>query len=498
MPEIFGADIGNGFCYISLADDSKKPVSVMPEEFKNSGMPSMAYIDNDGSILLRNIRNKIAKHPERGVTAVKTRLDEEKVTVNGVTYSPAEVYAAVVREAVSAANKTLSISNRSPVYELVLAYPSAYHDDPKLIGRLRQAVESVSVDGHKLEVKGMIPEPAAVALDYLHYMRYEADEEIRIKDKETTVLVYDLGHGSFDTAIVRAKDVDENSDEEPYEVLPMKGGIPKCGGHNFNEIIRDMYVDTLIDEHEYTPNDFNKSRLYTLAESAKHELSDSEESTQIYVLPNGTAVEFSVTRDEFYENSEHLIDETIEETEKLIAYAKENNITVDSILLSGGASQMPAIKSRIEEVFPEFKDKVLLYKPHTAVSFGAARYAADIKVAQFTNKQYGYRNPQGDVTILIDANAKLPYKSKPVTVLPASSHFKLWIYVPENIHSNTGEFPFDVPFNDCRNLVILSFDGVTPNEPCEITLTVTEEFGIIAECTMKSGKIVRRSTFNCE
>jgi molecular chaperone DnaK (HSP70) len=96
---------------------------------------------------------------------------------------------------------------------------------------MQSAIEQIEIDGQKIHVAGRLPEPAAVAIDYLHYIQHIVPEEQRIKADQFTVLVNDLGYGTFDTAVVTA-----SSKDQPY-VLHAKDGLPEVGGKNFDEVI---------------------------------------------------------------------------------------------------------------------------------------------------------------------------------------------------------------------------------------------------------------------
>lgn len=213
----FGVDIGNGFGYCSLlSDESRDPDILLGDAFRREGLPTDAYVDQDGKILVQEISSMLRRHPGRGVHAIKRHLAAgETITLweHGTSFevSADRVYQAIVQELLGIANRERRTMRQEPVYRLVLTYPVEFKDNKKLLARMKRSVEGIKLEGGaRYQVAGMLPEPAAVAFDYLYYMRHLAVENRLGSGDRFTVVVYDLGHGTFDTALVSAED---NSDK---------------------------------------------------------------------------------------------------------------------------------------------------------------------------------------------------------------------------------------------------------------------------------------------
>lgn len=519
MTTVLGADIGNGYCYISILDENKRVMSLMPDKFANIGMPSTVYINDDGDICIVNtekIRAMQYRHPERVVHAVKTRLHESSITIpNGaapISVSPADIYAEIVKEAVSNANYVLRQNHMKPVYQISLAYPAAYHDDSDLIERLRKAVERVELDGQHLTVVGMLPEPTAIALDYLWFMQHESDHaEI---GSNRTVLVYDLGHGSFDAALVTTKDVQREGDV-PYDVL-RKNGIEELGGYYFDNDLTELLREKMRAQG-YSVD--NEQILRETAVRIKENLSLHPEVTEL-ISTGGEIIELTVTRQEFEELLMPRLADSFSVVESMLQYAESENTVPDEIIISGGSANIPMIGRCLEELFPAYRGRVILHKPHAAVSAGAARYADGIAalnetshsnaetetptssgsgntiLQQRTSYPYGVRLPSlqqmnGDVRFIVPADAVLPFVSEEVTMIPASDRLRVRLVrptLPELKEEMDGFY----------HLMDLIFDGVEAGKPCSIGLEITEQYGIIAFCRKPDGAILRKGSYNTE
>ena len=255
---ILGCDVGNGFGYVSLLQQQAgDPLPLLPSKYQLSdlGMPTTAYVTPpDGAPIVVFEKGKAAekryqKDPKQLVRAVKTRLKEGSIALPEVeTPVPvAQLYGAIARDLVTLAEEELKNKGIDPIYDLVFTFPAAFADDAATLEQMQQAIEAVELDGHPLRVRGRLPEPAAVAIDYLHYMQYIAPEDIRLKEDRFTVLVYDLGHGTFDTAVVTAQ-----SKGSLYR-LHAKNGLPEVGGKDFDRLLYEEFCRQLLEQHAYTP-----------------------------------------------------------------------------------------------------------------------------------------------------------------------------------------------------------------------------------------------------
>ena len=369
---VYGVDVGNGYGKISLLRSMREePVFLLPESLR-AGMPSTAYISPaDGSIQVYGARNKAST---RAIRAVKTLLNEEFIERKDKTQTyrvkPGAVYAAIARDLVQLANQERKKRGEEPVYRLILTYPASLRNSTKLLTLLKESVEAVELDGRKLQVCGMISEPAAVAVDYHYYVRYLAEEPNRAP--MYTVLVYDLGHGTFDAAVVTAY----TDGEKDCEVF-CQDGDPEVGGRKFDELLYNALV-AQIQQQAGENAGFNRESLRNLAVEMKHELSLPDKKFVERDFPvEEEELLLRVTREEFETLIAAQINRTLEVVQNLLEEAKAEGISVDAIILSGGGAKIPMISRALLEL-TENTIPVTVYRPSEGVTFGAARYAHDL------------------------------------------------------------------------------------------------------------------------
>ena len=239
---VLGCDIGNGYGYVSvLLNEKEDPIPLFPNKYglKGFGMPTAAYVTpphgkeivvfKDGKASEKLYRSK----PEQMVRAIKTRFKEKSIVVPGIEQpvNVGSVYSAITRDLIDLAEEELKNLSIEPIYDVVFTFPATFADNTDLLDMMQKSIEKNTINGNRINVLGRLPEPAAVAIDYLHYMQHIAPKEVRISEKKFTVLVYDLGHGTFDTAVVTAQ-----SEGTPY-VLHSKAGLPEIGGKDFDEVM---------------------------------------------------------------------------------------------------------------------------------------------------------------------------------------------------------------------------------------------------------------------
>lgn len=534
---VLGCDIGNGFGYTSLlANANEDPMPMFPGKYNLSsiGMPTATYIaPPDGKELVTFKDGKPAEFlyksmPSQIVRAIKTRFKEGTIAVPGVS-EPVDVgsiYSAIVRDLLALAQEELKNKGMKPIYDIVFTFPAAFSDHTALLEMMQQSIEKVTLDGNPVHVVGRLPEPAAVAIDYLHYMQHIAPEEIRISSNNFTVLVYDLGHGTFDTAVVTAQ-----SEGTPYK-LHSKDGLPEVGGKNFDEILYQELLAGLKEQYGYTPqNERQRDIIRQEAVKAKIALTDSESYTAS-VLIEGDFCDVEITRERFENLTQHLLFQTLELVQNVLDEATSNGIKIDGIVLSGGASKMPMIKKGLEQLV-EGEYPIVLYRPSEAVSFGAARFAHGIAekpvsgseptpvpepttdkdhkgkthkpktpkptpqnqvMEQLTDCCYGIWLPseeklEGEVKFVIPCGKTRPATSEKVTVYSESARVTIKIYRSKEKNKAIETSAID----ECVSMLWVPFD-VTPGSKCEISVTVMENYGVEVKLRTDDGQVYKKST----
>ena len=477
---IFGVDVGNGYGKVSVLQKvNADPINLLPDSLL-AGMPSTAYVAPNGEIAVYGARQK---RPSRAVEAVKTKLCDSFIVLEetkGQPYqvSPCDVYAAIARDLMILANE----KRCKPSYKLVLTYPASFKDRPDLLGKLKSSVESIKLDGHNLTVSGMISEPAAVAIDYLYYMRYLASEPI--KAEKYTVLVYDLGHGTFDTAVVTAF-----TDSKKECELHCQNGDGEIGGKKFDDLLYAELADQ-VRRQAGEKASFDREALRKLAVEIKHDLSNRDISEQVFFAgEDDDEILLKYTRQEFNQLIQPQLMRTMELVEATREEAAAKGITIDAIVLSGGSSNIPVIRETLCEVV-ENRLPVKVYRPNFGVTFGAARYAYDMALKQYVERSSGLRY-DGEVHFLLNENAVLPCTSEKLDFVSASSG-RTNIYLRRARTSMPGASK--AQNSDCVDILQVPME-LPPDQSCSIRLRMDTNRCIYVDCTLPDGKVITKSTF---
>ena len=521
---VLGCDIGNGYGYVSLLmNENEDPISLFPKKYglTGIGMPTAAYVTPpDGKEIVVFKNGKTAESiykskPAQMVRAIKTRFKEKNINIPNIDkpVETGEIYSAITRDLIYLAEEELKNKSIEPVYDIVFTFPAAFADNVSFLEMMQKNIEKIKINGNKINVLGRLPEPAAVAIDYLHYMQHIAPKDIRIKDKKFTVLVYDLGHGTFDTAVVTAQ-----SEGTPY-VLHSKAGLPEIGGKNFDEILYQELINVLEEQYGYIPkNERDREFIRDEAIKAKIELSKSTNEIASASVFNGNGYyEVEITKERFEELTEHLLIQTLELVQEVLNESSSAGINIDAIVLSGGASQMPMVLNGLKELV-EDEYPVALYRPSEAVSFGAARFAYGISttksksdskskptsdhlsektnqiMAQLTDCCYGLWMPsedklEGEVEFMIQSGKSRPFTSDKVEFFTASPRLVLKLYRSKEKNKDLKSGKIE----ECDSILWVPFD-VIPGKKYEVSITVLENYSIEVELCAETGEIVKKTT----
>lgn len=526
--EAFGCDIGNGFGSIAELFDPAKDSQLMLTSAKDLnpkvGMPTDAYVTPpdakpiwvydplEGSAR----RRQILRDPANSVRAIKTQLRQDHLNLPGVNVpvSPYDVYGAVARDLVRLGNQQRISDGRSPIYDLVFTYPAAftqYPDEVTVLNRMQESIENVTLDNHHLKVIGRLPEPAAAAIDYLHYLQDNAPDKKSDLD-EFTVLVFDLGHGTFDLSVVTAR-----SKGEPYQVWANSGLPEDCGGRDFTRRLYDEAVDLLLQEDYKLQNAHDEEMLLREVEDAKHTLSDAEEAAIEHLkIGEGTYASMTITRSRFEELTQDMLASMLIKVQDMLDEQSASGRKVDAVILVGGGCHMPMIQNGLKQLLGDSMP-VYKFRPSTAVSFGAARYAysLDHPIPDPTknNNECGEtRTPQegqpfvefhAECTygVLDENSSSLAGEIRQLipkgTVLPASASLPGVFYTSGGYKScrilrlRNGQQLSTDPTN-WEDIVWLHFD--IPNDHYQFSITVEKDRNITVALKGSNGTTYTRST----
>lgn len=358
MPKyVVGIDFGTTTSLIAVVKEGKP--MLIPNERGSYITPSVVGLSEAGDLLVGEpAKNQQVAYPERTIASVKRLMGSERlITLGDKEFRPQEIAAVILKKLKLDAESYLS----TILEEAVISVP-AYFTDAQ-----RQAVKDAGeIAGFKVE--RILNEPTAAALAY-GFDRYETK----------TILVYDLGGGTFDVSIIRAV-------EGAFKVLATSGNA-HLGGDDFDWRI----VDFLIDEFHRTegvnlreiPDETQRrivmQRLKDAAEKAKIDLSSLLETT--ITLPFIYTGEFEpkhmnivLTRAKF----EELIRDLVESTKEPVKVAMEDAglrvSDIDDVILVGGSTRIPMVQRLVREFFG--KELVAGVNPEEVVALGAAIQAA--------------------------------------------------------------------------------------------------------------------------
>nr|WP_207148340.1 Hsp70 family protein [Thiococcus pfennigii] len=318
-------------------------------------LPSVVGLADDGRLLVgQAARNQYPLYPERTVRSIKRRMGEDtKVEMGEKAYTPQEISALILRRLKQAAEDDLGL----PVEKAVITVPAYFSDAQRQATRDAGALAG-------LEVLRIINEPTAAAL------AYEVDQA-----EAKTILVYDLGGGTFDVSVVRL-------DRDVTEVLASHGNN-HLGGDDFDAKLVERLIGWLEAEKGVDPSGDRgvMARLARAAETAKIALSDAPYARveEEYLLEHdGKPVHLSLEldRSEYEAMIAPFIDETLEAMHIALEGAGLTVSDLDEVLLVGGATRTPLIQQRIEqELGIQPRSEV---DPELCVATGAAIQAAVI------------------------------------------------------------------------------------------------------------------------
>lgn len=350
MGQVVGIDLGTTNSIISALEDGQP--WVIPDEDGELLLPSYVGMSDSGQLLVgQSARRQYAAAPDRTVKSIKRQMGTDyTVTLDDRTYRPQEISAIILRSLKQRAEAMLD----EEVTQAVITVP-AYFTDAQ-----RQATkEAGEIAG--FEVLQILNEPTAAALVF----------DLNSEDSET-VLVYDLGGGTFDVSIVEITG-------DVTEVLASHGNN-RLGGDDFDRQLQRYLADRFLQIHDTeVPNDAaTQARLLQAAEQAKIVLSEHAFTTvrEPFLVSKGETalhLETDIAREDFESLIKPLLKETLDAIDRALDDADMTADAIDRAILVGGSTRIPLVQRLVEAHLPD--TPVSSFEPDLCVGMGAALQA---------------------------------------------------------------------------------------------------------------------------
>jgi len=410
MSKIIGIDLGTTNSCVAVLEGGEPKVIPNPEG--NRTAPSVIAFKN-GERQVGEVAKRQAITNPNTIMSIKRHMGTNyKVDIEGKEYTPQELSAVILQYLKSYAEDYLG----EPVTKAVITVP-AYFNDAE-----RQATKDAGkIAG--LDVERIINEPTAAALAY----------GLDKTDEDQTILVYDLGGGTFDVSILELGD----------GVFQVKAtaGDNRLGGDDFDQVVIDYLVDQFRKENgiDLAQDKMALQRLKDAAEKAKKDLSGVT-STQIS-LPFITAgaagplhLEVTMTRAKFDELSAHLVERTMGPTRQALNDAGLTPKEIDKVILVGGSTRIPAVQEAIKKATGQEPHRGV--NPDEVVAMGAAIQGGvitgdvkDVVLLDVTPLSLGIETMGGVFTKLIDRNTTIPTSKSQVFSTAADNQTAVDIHV---------------------------------------------------------------------
>ena len=410
MGKIIGIDLGTTNSCVAVMEGGSPNVITNSEGARTT--PSVVAFQKDGSRIVGQVAKRQAvTNADRTIMSIKRKMGTtEKVTIDDKAYTPQEISAMVLSKLKSDAESYLG----ETVTQAVITVPAYFNDSQ------RQATKDAGkIAG--LEVLRIINEPTAAALAY------------GMSDKDQTIMVYDLGGGTFDVSILEIGD-------GVFEVLSTNGDT-RLGGDDFDQRIIDYLVKTFkeTDGIDLSGDKMAMQRLKEAAEKSKIELSATTTSAVslpfIAVDASGPKnLDITLTRAKFDELTADLVDRTLVSIRNAMRDADVTPSQIDEVLLVGGSSRIPAVQEAVKKEMGKEPHKGI--NPDECVAVGAARQAGvlggeetGVLLLDVTPLSLGIETLGGVCTKLIERNTTIPTSKSQVFSTAADGQTQVEIHV---------------------------------------------------------------------
>lgn len=354
MAKVYGIDLGTTYSVISTLDDNGMPEIVVNQDEGSNLLASAVYFQEGGDPVVGEVaKNQKDIEPERVVEFVKRYIgkpDAPTYDFDGVTYDSITISSLILKRMKEYAN-----AQGHDVKDVVITCPAYFGNEERAATKQAGLIAG-------LNVLNIVNEPTAAALNYC----------CREFKESRKIMVYDLGGGTFDITLFDFS-VDENG--KAFIDIIKTGGNDRLGGIDWDARMYDYMCEKYAFENGVSQDDMEvelQQKIKAQIEQAKKDLSTLQKKSYT-ISYDGDRTRIELTREDFESRTQDLVEQTMDFVNHLLEETGFSTDNVDVVLLVGGSTKMPMIRTAVEAMFP---GKVRVEDPDLAAAKGAALAAA--------------------------------------------------------------------------------------------------------------------------
>ena len=352
----YGIDLGTTYSCIARLDSNGNPEVIRNNEDDSNTVASVVFFENESNVIVgQAAKENVETDGDRVVQFVKREIGKREARTyefDGKTYTPVEISALILTRL-----KNLVEDQGGTIEDVVITVPAYFGLEER--SATKQAGELAG-----LHVLSLINEPTAAALSYC----------ARQFQEDRTILVYDLGGGTFDVTVLKMSMTQNDSGRDVQKITVLAtDGDDRLGGKDWDDKLYNHILRACCDDNGLTPEEVEaetRQDIRSKVEEAKRKLS-KKQTAKVRIDVNGSRTEIAIKRADFEQMTSDLVARTMNFVDATLEKVPAE--AIDTVLLVGGSTYMPMIINAVEEKFP---GKVQQHDPDQAVAKGAAIYAS--------------------------------------------------------------------------------------------------------------------------